>query len=134
MTFMLFALIAVCIGLFLQKCHTDRIKDAQPYTAEIISLQERTRVRRGMAYTEYRPMVKYNNGSKDIIAEHYIGIRAVNCNYQQGETVTIFADKRLPKSFFFPEENHKLSYEAVVAFIAAGLLLLLGIITAPIGL
>ncbi|HRR75440.1 MAG: hypothetical protein IJK31_08860 [Ruminococcus sp.] len=134
MIFMLFALIAVGIGFFLQKCHTDRIKDAQPYTAEIISLQERTRVRRGMAYTEYRPMVKYNNGSKEIIAEHYNGIRAVNCGYQQGETVTIFADKRLPKSFFFPEENHKISYEAVVAFIAAGLLVIFGIIMIPAGL
>ena len=133
MTFFIFALVAVGIGLFLQKCHTDRVKDAQPFTAEVINRQEKIAVRRGMSYTECRPMVRYNNGSKDVIAEHYNSIRAINCQYHQGDTVTIFVDKRMPKSFFFPEENHKISYEAVVAFVAAGLLLIFGIIMLPAG-
>ena len=133
MAFLLFALIAAGIGLFFQKCHTDRIKDAQPFTAEVINRQEKITVRRGMSYTVCRPMVRYNNGSKDVIAEHYNSIRAINCQYHQGDTVTVFVDKRMPKSFFFPEENHKLSYEALVAFIAAGLLTLCGIIMMPVG-
>lgn len=128
MAFFIFALIAVGIGLFFQKIHTDRIKDAVPYTAVVINLQEKITYRRGIAYTQYRPMVKYNNGSKDIIAEHYIAMRTINFSCQPGDTVTVFADPRLPKSFFFPEENHKLSYEALVAYIAAGLLMVCGII------
>lgn len=133
MAFMLFVLISVGIGLFLQKCHADRIQNAIPYTAVVINLQERIAIRRGMSYTQYRPLVKYSNGSKDILAEHHSGIRAILCNCQPGDNITIFADPRMPKSFFFPEEKHKLSYGALVAFIIAGLLLLCGIIMIPAG-
>lgn len=132
MAFFIFVMIAVGMGVFFQKCHTDRIKGAVPYTAEVISLQEKITYRRGVAYTMYRPMVRYNNGSKDIIAEHYMPMRAINFSCQPGDTLTVFADPRLPKSFFFPEGNHKLSYEALVCFIAAGLLAVCGIVMFPV--
>ena len=128
MGFIIFALIIAGVGAFFQYCQTDRTKNARPYTAEVISLQSHIKVRRGITYTVYKPLVKYSDGEKEHKAEHFCDLRPMDCPCEQGGTTTIFADPRLPKVFFFEYENRKLSLEAVVCFAAAALCLVLGLI------
>ena len=47
---------------------------------------------------------------------------------REGDIVRIFTDPRMPKTFYFPEENGRACYEAIAAFAAAAAFIIFGII------
>ncbi len=84
--------------------------------------------RGGFIRKDFCPLVKYSNGSKNIIAEHYNYMKSINLNHSKGETVLINVDPQMPKSFYFVDEETRVSYESVAAFAVGAAFIAVGII------
>ncbi len=125
--FFICAIIAFLIGYGFIKAHQNRLEKAVVYTATIIGFEEKMCKRGMMFYKAVRPSVKYDNGKREVIAEHHEFIRETDYHYSNGDTVQIRAYPELPKIFYFAEQDEHMSYEAIVCFVAAGFLLALGI-------
>lgn len=108
--------------------HKSRISGSETYYGTIIDLQEKFGYHY-RAFTKYcRPVVKYSNGSKEIIAEYYKVIKFINLRHGEGETVLINVDPHMPKSFYFADEERSFSFEAIIAFAFGAVFIIFGII------
>lgn len=134
MGFIIFGIGAVALGVFFMYVHKSRRENSESYCGTVIGMLDKMVVRSGIAYKVYCPVVKYSNGSKDIIAEHHNYIKSINLHCRVGDNVLIFADPRMPKCFWLSEELTNVCYEAVAAFIAGGALIAVGIIMAAAGI
>lgn len=133
MGFIIFGIAAFALGAFFLYAHKSRVDNCESYCGTVIGMLDKMVIRRGIAYKVYCPVVKYSNGSRDIIAEHHNYMKSINLHCREGDTVLIFADPRMPKRFWFSEEFTNVCYEAVAAFIAGGALTAVGIIMASVG-
>lgn len=126
--FIVVGFIAVLIGIFFCYAHKNRTENSETYHGIIIGIQEKVVCRGGIIRKDYRPLVKYSNGSKDIIAEHYNYMKLINLNHGKGETVLINVNPKMPKSFYFADEETRVSYEAIAAFAVGAAFIIVGII------
>lgn len=134
MGFIIFGVAAVALGAFFLYAHKSRRENSESYCGTVIGMLDKMVVRSGITYKVYCPVVKYSNGSRDITAEHHNYMKSVNLNCHVGDDVLIFADPRMPKSFWFSDELTNVCYEAVAAFIAGGVLVAVGIFMAAAGI
>ena len=108
--------------------HKSRISGSETYYGTIIDLQEKIGYHHRVLAKYCRPLVKYSNGSKEIIAEHYEVIKFINLRHDKGETVLINVDPRMPKSFYFTDEERSISFKAIIAFAFGAVFIVSGII------
>lgn len=126
--FIVVGFIAVIVGIIISYMHKSRISGAETYYGTIIDLQEKFGYRYRTFSKYCRPLVKYSNGSKEIIAEHYEIIKFINLRHDKGETVLINVDPRMPKSFYFADEERSYSHKAIIAFVFGAVFIVSGII------
>ncbi|MBQ8960332.1 MAG: hypothetical protein IJ071_03830 [Ruminococcus sp.] len=127
MGFIIFGLLALAAGAFLLYGHKSRRASMTEYQGTVIGVREKMQKKGYLLVKAYCPVVKYDNGKREVTADHHSYDQLLG-NFREGDLVTIFADPRLPKTFYFPEENGRACYEAVAAFIAGGALIALGIV------
>ena len=97
------------------------------YSGTIIGFREKMQKKSYLLVKVYCPVVKYDNGKREITADHHRYEQFIG-DMREGDIVRIFADPRMPKTFYFPEENGRACYEAIAAFAAAAAFIIFGII------
>lgn len=127
--FFIIAIAVFLVGYGFVKAHQNRLEKAEIYTATIIGYEEKMCKRGMMFYKAVRPSVKYDNGKREVIAEHHEFIRAIDYHYSNGDTVQIRAYPELPKIFYFAEQDEHMSYEAIVCFVVSGFMVVVGILS-----
>ena len=126
--FFIASLIAAGIGFCFILAKRSRRENAEVYSAVLIGVRESYRMRGGVMYKIVKPVVRYNNGRKDITAEYHDWITKSEFRRSDGEEVEIRAYPQLPKIFYFAEDDDHVSYEAIAFFVAAGFLFAIGIL------
>lgn len=127
--FFIAAFIAVGIGFGFIMARRSRRENAEVYSAVIIGVRESYRKRGGAMFMIVKPVVRYNNGRKDITAEYHDWINKSEYRHSDGEEVEIRAYPQLPKIIYFAEDDEHVSYEAIACFVIAGALFAIGILS-----
>ena len=126
--FIVVGFIVIIVGIVICYIHKSRISKSETHYGTIINLQEKFMYHYGV-FTKYcRPVVKYSNGFKEIIAEHYKIIKFINLRHGEGATVLINVDPLMPKSFYFADEERNFPFEAIIAFAFGVTFIVFGII------
>lgn len=124
--FIIFGILALGLGAFLMYAHNSRRANMTEYQGTVIGIREKIQKRSHLLVKVYCPVVKYDNGKREVTADHHNYDQFLG-KFREGDLVTIFADPRMPKMFYFPEENGKACYEAIAAFVAGAALIIVGI-------
>ena len=127
MGFIIFGLLALAVGAALLYAHKSRRQNMKEYTGTVIGFREKMQKKGYLIVKVFCPVVKYDNGKRDITADHH-SYDQLTGGLREGDIVKIYADPRMPRAFYFPEENGKACYEAIAAFAAGGAFIVFGII------
>lgn len=126
--FLLFGIPALLIGLLICHVHHIEVTESESYTGKVVGILERTRVRRYVIYKEYCPVVSYKKDGKAITAEHHSYEKSINIRHHVGETVIICANPKMPKSFYFADEETRFSLGGLTVSVCGGLVTAIGLI------
>lgn len=126
--FLLFGIPALLIGILVCYVHHIEITESESYTGKVVGILERTRVRRYVIYKEYCPVVSYEKDGRTVTAEHHSYLQSISIRHHVGETVIICANPKMPKSFYFADEETRFSIGGLTVAISGGLVTMIGLI------
>ncbi len=112
MGFVIFGLLAVTAGLIVCRCHRETIGSAESFSAEVVSVKEKIAVRGHTIVKKYCPVVKFSINGRTQFADHRSYSQIIH--HSIGETVIICADPKLPKYFYFADEEHQHSLAGII--------------------
>lgn len=126
--FLLFGIPTLLIGLLICHVHHIEVTESESYTGKVVGMLEKTRVRRYIVYHVYCPVVSYKKDGRTVTAEHHSYEQSVNIRHHVGETVIICANPKMPKSFYFADEETRVSLGGLTVAISGGLVTMTGLI------
>lgn len=115
MGFFFLGLLAVTAGFVVCRCHRETVSSSESFSGEVVSVKEKTAVRGHMIVKKYCPVVKFSINGRTQFADHRSYSQIIR--YRTGETVIICADPKMPKYFYFADEEttHSLAGSILIA-------------------
>lgn len=115
MGFFFFGLLAVTAGFVVCRCHRETVGSSESFSGEVVSVKEKTVMRGGFIIKKYCPVVKFSINGKTQFADHRSYSQIIH--HSTGETVIICADPKMPKYFYFADEEktHSLAGSILIA-------------------
>ncbi len=117
MGFFIFGLLAIAAGAFVCHCHREMIDSAENFTGEVVEISERIVVRFHSVTKQYRPQIKFTMKGKTYFADHHRYSQVIL--HDVGETVIVCVNPRMPKYFYYADEEQQHSLPGII-LIASG--------------
>lgn len=117
MGFFILGLLAIAAGAFVCHCNRETIDSAESFTGEVVGFSERIVVRFHSVIKQYRPQIKFTMKGKTYFADHHKYSQIIL--HDVGETVIVCVDPRMPKYFYYADEEQQHSLSGII-LIACG--------------
>lgn len=111
----IFGLMEIVAGAIVCHCHRETIDSAESYSGEVVGISERIVVRMHAITTIYRPEVKFMLNGKTHFAEHHRYSQVIL--HDVGETVIVCVNPKMPKYFYYADEERRYSLPGIILII-----------------
>lgn len=122
----IFGLLAIAAGVIVCHCHRETIDSAESYSGEVVSISERIVTWTHVIYKEYRPEVKFKLNGKTYFAEHHRYSQVIL--HDVGETVIVCVNPKMPKYFYYADEERRNSLPGIILIICGVLTCVLDLV------
>ena len=137
MFFLVLGIIGVIAGCFAVYARADMLKNAKPYIAKMINIEQKVVLRGKIPNIVYRAVVSYKTDTIERTAYHYSydSYNDYEERFSLGTEFIVYADSRMGEVFYFPQEmKGKVTFAALALLLIGAFFIVVGIIFASRGM